>query len=264
MSHHYSGPDFRFPQGDARLDFTDLYAFPKPGDTGKSILIMNVHPSAGENPPEPTTTEPFAPEALYELKIDTDGDAIADIAYRVRFSAFERGAQTAILHRVDGPQAAGTGDGGRVIVDEVPVSIGREGYRGRRYPLLCRLAQRPFLLRRGGRARLRQVMAAAGSKWSAERGLPRLSCLSKKEMPTLEVNRRTMGVSLLPSRTLWSTQVDIRRLRRSAWRGHCSQMFCLMTLRARRLFPITAGHSPTMGSIFSCAFSQMERSRGTT
>jgi hypothetical protein len=28
MSHHYSGPDFRFPQGDARLDFTDLYAFP--------------------------------------------------------------------------------------------------------------------------------------------------------------------------------------------------------------------------------------------
>ena len=117
MSHHYSGPDFSFPQGDARLDFTDLYAFPKPGETGKSILIMNVHPSAGENPPGPTTTEPFAPEALYELKIDTNGDAIADIAYRVRFSAFERGAQTAILHRIDGSQAAGTGDGGQVIVD---------------------------------------------------------------------------------------------------------------------------------------------------
>jgi len=31
MSHHYSGPDFSFPQGDARLDFTDLYAFPKRG-----------------------------------------------------------------------------------------------------------------------------------------------------------------------------------------------------------------------------------------
>jgi len=126
MSHHYSGPDFRFPRGDARLDFTDLYAFPKPGDTGKSILIMNVHPSAGENPPGPTTSEPFAPEALYELKIDSDGDAVADVAYRVRFSAFKRGAQTAILHRVDGPQAAGTGDGGRVIVDGAPVSLGRE------------------------------------------------------------------------------------------------------------------------------------------
>ena len=126
MSHHYSGPDFGFPQGDARLDFTDLYAFPKPGDTGKSILIMNVHPSAGENPPGPTTTEPFAPEALYELKIDTDGDAVADIAYRVRFSAFERGAQTATLHRVAGPEAAGSGDAGRVIVDGAPVSVGRE------------------------------------------------------------------------------------------------------------------------------------------
>jgi hypothetical protein len=126
MSHHYSGPDFGFPQGDARLDFTDLYAFPKPGDTGKSILIMNVHPSAGENPPGPTTTEPFAPEALYELKIDTDGDAIADITYRVRFSVFEGGAQTAIVRRIDGPQAAGTGDGGRVIVDGAPVSTGSE------------------------------------------------------------------------------------------------------------------------------------------
>jgi hypothetical protein len=126
VSHHYSGPDFRFPHGDARLDFTDLYAFPKPGDPEKSILIVNVHPSAGEDPPGPTTTEPFAPEALYELKIDTDGDAVADIAYRVRFSAFERGVQTAIVRRVDGPQAAGTGDSGRVIVDNAPVSIGRE------------------------------------------------------------------------------------------------------------------------------------------
>src|SRR6202043_377101 len=125
MSHHYSGPDFSFPHGDARLDFTDLYAFPKPEDPEKSILIMNVHPSAGENPTGPTTTEPFAPEALYELKIDTDGDAVADIAYRVCFSAFERGAQTAILYRVDGLQAAGTGDGGRVIIDGAPVSIGR-------------------------------------------------------------------------------------------------------------------------------------------
>jgi hypothetical protein len=107
MSHHYSGPDFSFPHGDARLDFTDLYAFPKPGDAGKSILIMNVHPSAGENPAGPTTTEPFAPEAMYELKIDTDGDAVADIAYRVRFSVFEGGTQAAIVRRIDGPQAAG-------------------------------------------------------------------------------------------------------------------------------------------------------------
>src|SRR5216683_7598628 len=126
MSHHYSGPDFGFPHGDARLDLTDLYAFPKPGDAGKSILIMNVHPSASVNPPGLTTGDPFAHEALYELKIDTDGDAVADIAYRVRFSASEGGKLTATLRRVDGPQAAGTGDGGQVIVEGAPVSMGRE------------------------------------------------------------------------------------------------------------------------------------------
>lgn len=37
MSHHYSGPNIGFPRGDARLDLTDLYAFPKPGDPGRSI-----------------------------------------------------------------------------------------------------------------------------------------------------------------------------------------------------------------------------------
>src|SRR5262245_3864638 len=125
MSHHYSGPDFGFPHGDARLDFTDLYAFPKPGEADKSILIMNVHPSAVVNPPGPTTAEPFSPEALYELKIDTDGDAIADIAYRVRFSASEDGSQTATLRRIEGAQAAGRGDDGQVIVEAAAVSTGR-------------------------------------------------------------------------------------------------------------------------------------------
>src|SRR6478736_4170238 len=87
MSHHYSGPDYGFPHGDARLDLTDLYVFPKPEDAGRSILIMNVHPSAAVNPAGPTTAEPFSTDAMYEFKIDTDGDAVADVAYRVRFSA---------------------------------------------------------------------------------------------------------------------------------------------------------------------------------
>jgi hypothetical protein len=126
MSHHYSGPDFGFPHGDARLDFTDLYAFPKPGDASKSILIMNVHPSFGVNPPGPTTDEPFATEAVYELRIDTNGDAVADIAYRVRFSSDKSGAQTATVRRVEGEQATGTGDEGKAIIEGAPVSTGSE------------------------------------------------------------------------------------------------------------------------------------------
>src|SRR4051794_4710640 len=126
MSHHYSGPEYGFPNGDARLDLTDLYAFPKPEDLGKSILIMNVHPSVAVNPPGPTTRVPFATEAVYELKVDTNGDAVADIAYRVRFSPWDDGLQLATVRRVEGEEAAGKGDGGEMIIDKAPVSTGAE------------------------------------------------------------------------------------------------------------------------------------------
>src|SRR5258708_12326104 len=115
-------PSLGFPMG--TLAWTSLICMPSPsqGNTSKSILIMNFHPSAGENPPGPTTTDPFAPEALYELKIDTDSDAVADIAYRVRFSSSEGGAQTATLPRVDRPQPPGTGDAGPPTLHDTPAS----------------------------------------------------------------------------------------------------------------------------------------------
>src|SRR5207245_2228480 len=102
MSHHYSGPDWAFPHGDARLDLTDLYAFPKPGDAGKSILIMNVHPSVHdfldrENPLGATTADPFILPQLQErvrhvrvfpfeqarAALD-DRDVAAEAPYRLR------------------------------------------------------------------------------------------------------------------------------------------------------------------------------------
>ncbi|MDX6498842.1 MAG: hypothetical protein QOG23_2102 [Blastocatellia bacterium] len=126
MSHHASGPNFGFPRGDARLDMTDLYAFPKLGDLGKSILILNVHPSVRLDSPEPTTKEPFAPGALYEIKIDTNGDAIADICYSVQFASAEDGQQTATVRRLQGPRAVGWGDDGEVLVQGARVSVRRE------------------------------------------------------------------------------------------------------------------------------------------
>jgi Domain of unknown function (DUF4331) len=126
MSHHYSGPNFGFPHGNPRLDFTDLYAFPKPGDASKSILIMDVHPSVSFEPAGPTITTPFATDALYEMKIDTDGDLVANIIFSVRFATADGGEQTATLRRVDGAQATGTGENGRIICAGAPVSTGRE------------------------------------------------------------------------------------------------------------------------------------------
>jgi uncharacterized protein DUF4331 len=126
MSHHASGPNFGFPRGDARLDMTDLYAFTKPGDPGKSIIVLNVHPSFRLDSPEPTTTEPFAPGALYEFKVDTDGDAVANLGCSVQFASSENGKQTATVRRLQGARAAGVGDDGEVVVQGAPVSVGRE------------------------------------------------------------------------------------------------------------------------------------------
>src|SRR5215471_15317773 len=123
MSHHASGPNFGFPHGDARLDMTDLYAFSKPGDTAKSIIVLNVHPSFRLDSPEPTTKEPFAPGALYEFKIDTDADAVADLSYSVQFASWGDGKQTATVRRIQGKRARCVGDDGEVIVEEAPVSV---------------------------------------------------------------------------------------------------------------------------------------------
>ncbi len=108
------------------MDLTDLFAFPKPGDAGKSIVIMNMHPSFGINPQGPTPPEPFAPEALYELRVDTNGDMIADIAYRTRFLHSGNGTMTATVRRAEGAQAAGRGEEGKIIIQNAPVSMDHE------------------------------------------------------------------------------------------------------------------------------------------
>ena len=43
-------------------------------------------------------------------------------------SGYEDGAQTATLRRVEGEQAAGTGDGGQIILEAAPVSTGLEAH----------------------------------------------------------------------------------------------------------------------------------------
>ena len=261
MSHHYSGPEFGFPHGDARLDFTDLYAFPKPGDGSKSILIMDAHPSLGANPPGPTSDDAFSTEAIYELKIDTNGDNVADIAYRVRFTSSKDGTQTATLRRVEGAQAAGTGDDGQVIVEGVPVSTGAEarvaeagGYRffagwrsdpfffdvngalnnlqftGEDYFAdadVCSIVLEVPNSALGGKKMgiwARTVDGSSGKWVQADRGARpnQTPFLAGERTPLISLgSRRTMPVSSPYSRMRWSTPVDIRRRRQRGWPGRC-------------------------------------------
>ncbi len=108
------------PNGDPRTDITDVYAFLKPGDPNKSILILNVNPLA------PLLAGAFNSQAVYEINVDTNGDAVADLSYRIRFSDVEAGAQAATVHLGSGGLAAGLNDGGPAVIAGAPVSFGKE------------------------------------------------------------------------------------------------------------------------------------------
>jgi hypothetical protein len=113
-------PGIKPPKIDARIDICDIYAFQKPRDVNKSVLVLNVNPVA------PTYADSFSSEAVYELKVDTNGDAVADIAYRFTFSPKEDGMQKATVRCVSGEQAKGNGNDGEVIFQDVPVAFGEE------------------------------------------------------------------------------------------------------------------------------------------
>jgi len=81
MADHLDAPGLTSPAMDTRVDITDHYAFQKPGDPNRTVLILCVNPLA------PTHANEFRADALYETLIDTDGDAMPDIGFRYRFSS---------------------------------------------------------------------------------------------------------------------------------------------------------------------------------
>jgi hypothetical protein len=102
------------------LNITDFYVFPKPGDARKTILIMNV------NPMPPKLADSFDPSAVYEFRIDTNDDAVADIAFRVTFSSYENGHQAGTVRRATGQQATSNDGSGEIIIANAPVSFGAQ------------------------------------------------------------------------------------------------------------------------------------------
>ncbi len=113
MSDHLDAPGLTSPSGDPELDITDLYAFRKPDDEadqegGKSILILNVNPLA------PTLANAFENGAVYQLNVDTNGDALADRRFDITFSSKTAAGQTASVDLVVGSTRATVVSGARV------------------------------------------------------------------------------------------------------------------------------------------------------
>jgi hypothetical protein len=119
-----------FDTEDERTDITDLYIFPSPPGSDRSVLILDINPDAS------ALEVSFDPAASYELKIDTDGDNEADVAFHVLFAASPDGRGTATVYRATAAAARGTGAigaaviaGARVATDGSSEPAASNGYR---------------------------------------------------------------------------------------------------------------------------------------
>lgn len=102
MSHHLDSPEAR---QDPRLDISDVYVFR--GATG-TVFVMNTNPLSGNGG--------FHPEALYEFKVDTDGDAVEDLTFRVTFGTpYPAGQQRIELRYLEGHAARDRDANGRLV-----------------------------------------------------------------------------------------------------------------------------------------------------
>jgi hypothetical protein len=112
---------------DARVDITDNFAFQKPGDPHRTILILCVNPLA------PTHADEFRHDAVYETLVDTNADAKPDIAFRYRFSRKQDGRQFARVTRVELERELEDGhlkeeEDADLLVEHAPVSFDSEAH----------------------------------------------------------------------------------------------------------------------------------------
>jgi Domain of unknown function (DUF4331) len=90
VSHASSHREAPITALDQKADLTDFYAFVSyaPGDATKVTFILCVDPlQETDNGPN---WSPFDPDILYEIKVDNNNDAIADIAFQFKFTTEQR------------------------------------------------------------------------------------------------------------------------------------------------------------------------------
>ena len=93
------------------IDINDVYAF-EGADPSNTVLAMTVSPIA-------SATTRFADKELagYQLRIDTDGDAVEDLTYAFEFTDLDDGGQKVKVREVDGTKAADVTPKGRTIAN---------------------------------------------------------------------------------------------------------------------------------------------------
>jgi hypothetical protein len=109
-----------FDTEDARTDLTDLYVFPSSQLADHTVLILDFNPEATAD------AMSFDPAASYEIKIDTDGDLEADVAFHVLFEGSANDHATATVYRATGARATASGRVGEPII--VGAAVPADGF----------------------------------------------------------------------------------------------------------------------------------------
>src|SRR5437660_12357332 len=123
MADHLDAPGLNSPAMDARVDITDHYAFQKPDQPDRTILILNVNPLA------PAHAAEFRSDAVYETLVDVNGDAVPEIVFQYLFTAKnDTGDQFATVLRTDLAGVGPTRDPTISLVTNAPVSLASEAH----------------------------------------------------------------------------------------------------------------------------------------
>ncbi len=121
---HLDAPGLTSPESRGDVDINDVYVFAGSGDT--TVLAMTTNPAAGALSPET-----YGTDVLYQLKIDTDGDAVEDISYKVRFGDPRAdGSQRYVVKRAEGKQAMKNRPSGKAVAQGATgtvVDLGGDG-----------------------------------------------------------------------------------------------------------------------------------------
>jgi hypothetical protein len=117
MSHHFDTPTAR---EDPRLNVCDFYLFRR--RPGTVVVAMTVNPDAGLSAPDT-----FREEGLYAFRFDTNGDAVEDITFKVRFGEVAHRRDSDHQHTQEFEVRRAWGDAARAGADGELLIKGRTG-----------------------------------------------------------------------------------------------------------------------------------------
>jgi hypothetical protein len=108
---------------DPAVDNTDVYAFSSPQNSANVTFIANWIPF--EEPNGGPNFYPWADDAEYLINIDNDGDAVADLIYRWRFTTDDRRGNGTFLYN-NGPVTSLT-DGNLLFRQRFTLDVSTDG-----------------------------------------------------------------------------------------------------------------------------------------